>query len=190
MDGGCDRVKSLVGGLVAAGNKTVFGIIDWDLKNEQTGNVVVLGYGNRYSIENYVLDPLLVGALLLRDKLVSRETVGLANDETYIDLRSFPSERLQEVAKAVLVLCGVNPDEESEWQVCNYVNGASVKLPQSFLRQNGHSLEELLKEKFEGLRKYHNEGQLKLEILDKILDDLPGLLPADFLTVLRTIQGG
>jgi hypothetical protein len=180
----------LVGELVAAGSKTVFGIIDWDLKNEQTSNVLVLGRGNRYSIENYILDPLLIAALLLRDKLVSREAVGLANDETYIDLRSFGSDRLQEVANAVLGLCGLKLDEEREWQVCSYVNGTSVDLPQSFLTRNGHSLEEVLKEKFEGLRKYHKEDQLKREILDKILDDLPGLLPADFLPVLKTIQEG
>ena len=64
------------------------------------------------------------------------------------------------------------------------------RTPQSFLNRNGHSLEELAKEKFEGLRKYHKEDQLKREILDKILDDLPGLLPADFVGVLRAIQGG
>lgn len=64
----CADVISAVGLLRGFGNKTIWGIIDRDVENNGSEFVRVLGEGRHYSIENYVLDPLLVGAILLRDK--------------------------------------------------------------------------------------------------------------------------
>lgn len=69
-DGNCEQVKKFVNELYGAGNKTVYGIIDWDTKNNPNQRVRVLGHRQRYSIENYILDPLLVVALLLREKFI------------------------------------------------------------------------------------------------------------------------
>jgi ABC-type multidrug transport system ATPase subunit len=73
--GNCDQVREVVNQLYKCGNKTAYGIIDWDLKNNENERVKVLGYGNRYSIENYILDPVLVVAFLLREKIIERSAV-------------------------------------------------------------------------------------------------------------------
>ena len=56
--GCCDRVKSLTQQLVKAGNTTVYGIIDWDLKNNDIpeSQVYVIGHDSRYTKENYMYD--------------------------------------------------------------------------------------------------------------------------------------
>lgn len=59
---GCAVVRSLVGQLREAGNRTVRGLIDWDGKNVTSDGVHVIGEGSHYSIENILLDPLLVAA--------------------------------------------------------------------------------------------------------------------------------
>jgi energy-coupling factor transporter ATP-binding protein EcfA2 len=188
-EGGCDRVRKLVTELVNAGNKTVFGIVDWDLKNKAEGQVLIAGAEQRYSIENYVLDPILVTALLLREKKIERANVGLTEDETYTDIRLFDSTRLQSVMDGFLSEFGWVVDQEVK-VTSVYANGTSVQIPSSFLKQNGHDLETQLKQKFPVLRRFHKEPDLKLEILEKILDDIPGLLPADITNLLSDIQVG
>ena len=66
----CGQVENIVSTLRSAGNKFIWGIIDWDGKNKGSEFVVVLGNGNRYSIENYLFVPILLSALLLREKLL------------------------------------------------------------------------------------------------------------------------
>jgi ABC-type multidrug transport system ATPase subunit len=68
--GNSDQVKDVVNKLSGYGNKFIFGIIDWDLKNTAANFIKVLGENKRYSIENYIFDPLLISALLLMDRLI------------------------------------------------------------------------------------------------------------------------
>lgn len=67
---GCDQVKRTVQALANGGNESVFGLVDWDKRNDPEGRVHVLGHGKRYAIENYLLDPLLVAAISIREKRV------------------------------------------------------------------------------------------------------------------------
>jgi ABC-type branched-subunit amino acid transport system ATPase component len=100
--GGCDRVRAIVNDLSKHGNKTVYGIIDWDLKNKHTERVKVLGQGNRYSIENYIFDPVILAAFLLLEGCITREMIGLERNETDFDLRTFESDRLQIAANFIV----------------------------------------------------------------------------------------
>ena len=187
-DGGCQRVRHLVQDLFVTGIQTVFGIVDWDLTNDPSEHVHVLGHGVRYSIENYILDPILLSALLLRDKLIDRNELGLTEGETYVDLRSFDNSRLQVVANHLLKIMGWMSQKGAEMVRCEFVNGRSIDLPREFLKKKGHGLEAELRTHFEGLKKYHQEDQLKREVLEKIADDLPGFVSADILSILKSIQ--
>ncbi|MBK9317503.1 MAG: ATP-binding protein [Bacteroidetes bacterium] len=60
--GSSDQVREVVSKLSSYGNKFVFGIIDWDTKNSPKDFVKVLGENKRYSIENYIFDPILISA--------------------------------------------------------------------------------------------------------------------------------
>ncbi|MEL7406424.1 MAG: ATP-binding protein, partial [Cyanobacteria bacterium J06558_2] len=62
----CEQVKSIVKQLVDCGNSNVYGIIDWDSYHASKDNIKVLGENKRYSIENYIFDPLLLVTFLLR----------------------------------------------------------------------------------------------------------------------------
>jgi hypothetical protein len=185
--GGCSRVKDLVSRLVEGGNTSVWGFIDWDCANSAEPRILLTGMGGRYSIENYILDPLLVAALLLRDKELDRNDVGLKETEAFTDLKDFDSVRFQEVATGFLKLFGWTLQGEESVET-KYANGRTIKLPKSFVEMQGHKYEERLKDKFPSLNRFQGEADLKTEILVKILDDLPGLLPSDIVETLRAVQ--
>jgi hypothetical protein len=183
-------VKEVVNQLCWGGNRTVYGIIDWDLKNHGNERVKVLGKGNRYSIENYIFDPLLLTAFLLREKWIERSVVGINDNETYIHFPTFDNTRLQLVANFILdkVRAYAPPQAEGNKQQCEYISGQIINLPEWFLQIQGHHLEDTLKEIFPELKRFRQEGQLKREILLKVVDDIPQLLSKDFISLFLTIQ--
>src|SRR6185312_12591379 len=71
--GNCDQVVDIVEKLNGFGNKSIYGIIDWDKKNQTSNNTKVLGENKRYSIESYIFDPVLMGYYLLREKLIDKK---------------------------------------------------------------------------------------------------------------------
>jgi len=189
--GNCDQVEEVVTQLYyKGGNKTVYGIIDWDLKNIESERVKVLGEGNRYSIENYIFDPLLFAAFLLKDKLITREDIGLNENETYIHIAKFDNIRLQKVADFIVDKIRENlpPQNEETIRQCEYISGQSINLPEWFLQIQGHELENKLKTIFPGLKRFHQEPKLKEEILKTVADDMPRLLSKDFIPLFQKIQ--
>lgn len=188
--GSCDRVRTIVNDLSRHGNKTVYGIIDWDLKNESTDRVKVLGQGNRYSIENYIFDPVILAAFLLLEGCITREMIGLEQNETDFDLRTFESDRLQIAANFIIdKLKEFKPENsQAETKICEYSNGRSVNLPSWFLKIQGHQLEDNLKKTFDKLNIYRREADLKKAIINKIIDRIPSLIPIDFISLFKEIQ--
>jgi ABC-type multidrug transport system ATPase subunit len=188
----CGQVINITETLRKAGNKFVAGIIDWDNGNSSSESVKVLGNGNRYSIENYILDPLLVGALLLREKFVAKEDLHLTSNETFIDLKNFDKYRLQMVADYVIgkVSVIVNPTDSTLIAV-KLLNQIEISIPKWYLHHQGHTLEEQILKAFPQLNsiKKGKEEALKLEILNKIVDDIPSILSHDILDVLKSVQG-
>lgn len=197
-DANCDQVKKVVTQLYnKGGNKTVYGIIDWDLKNNESDRVKVLGQGNRYSIENYIFDPLLLAAFLLKDKIIQRSDIGLNENETYTDIAKLDNIRLQKIADFIVDKIRKelpHPNEEKINQ-CEYIGGQIINLPVWFLNIQGHELEEKLRGKtkqdkaiFPELKRFHQEPQLKVEILKTVADDIPELLSKDFIDLFHKIQ--
>jgi ABC-type cobalamin/Fe3+-siderophores transport system ATPase subunit len=66
--GNCVQVVGQVEALEQGDNKTVRGIIDWDLKNKPSKQVSVLAPDFSYSIENITLDPICILLLLHTNK--------------------------------------------------------------------------------------------------------------------------
>jgi ABC-type branched-subunit amino acid transport system ATPase component len=100
--GNCDQVKEFVNKLSKNGNKTVYGIVDWDLKNDGNDRVKVLGKGKRYSMENYIFDPILLAAFLVRERIIESSKIGLARNEKETDFIDFDSSRMQSIVKFIL----------------------------------------------------------------------------------------
>lgn len=187
--GNCDQVKDVVNKLSSFGNKFIFGIIDWDTKNTTTDFEKVIGENKRYSIENYIFDPVLIAALLLREKIITREKLGLSNNENYSDFKKLSVAQLQVISDFLTtkIFSQVNPTDNTKLKV-KYLNGIELEIPQWYLFHQGHELETHLKNVFPPLKKYNNEGDLKKEVIVKVIDDIPELIPNDILKLLQDIQ--
>lgn len=187
----CGQVINIVRTLINAGNRTVFGIIDWDLTNDAEEKIFVLGRDNRYGVENFIFDPLLVSMLLIREKLINKIDLSLSEKENFFDIKNFDTKRLQYVCD---LFCR---KIEHKFSITNfatkeihYLNGNKICAPIWYLECQGHLLESILLNEFPGLQslKKHKEEALKLVIIDKIMDEIPDFIPYDFLQILKLIQ--
>jgi hypothetical protein len=71
---------------------------------------------------------------------------------------------------------------------CKYLGGQTINLPKWFLQTQGHQLETVLKEAYPELKRFQRESQLKLEIIEKVMDDVPSLIPYDLVSLFKEIQ--
>ncbi len=187
----CDQVINITNTLRSAGNNFVWGVIDWDLTNKSSDFVKVLGNGNRYAIENYLFDPILVAALLLREKIVTRENLKLKENETYVDFKNLTQDQLQFISDYIVTKVEqiTNPVDTitSETEL---LNGIKINIPNWYLHHNGHGLENIIIDTFPELNalKRGKEEQLKLDIINKVIDDIPELVSKDLLDIFIIIQ--
>jgi uncharacterized protein (DUF952 family)/energy-coupling factor transporter ATP-binding protein EcfA2 len=185
----CEQVENITKILHQYGNKSVFGIIDWDCHNIETDAVKVLGSDKRYSIENYIFDPIYIGALLLQECMVTREELGLKGSESYIDFKRLQVEQLQTISDFVIdkVRPLLKDLDETPINV-DYLLGIELQIPRWYLTTRGHDLYEPLITAFPNLSKFKDEGNLKDELLNKFIDNLPEFIPAEILETFRSIQ--
>lgn len=190
--GSSNAVKEVVKKLRDRGNKTVYGIIDWDLTNKEDGAVKVLGHETRYSIENYIFDPLPLAVLVLRERVVGDVDLGFDDATTHTDFRDYDVVRLQSIVNGVVARIAekLKPDQTADTTPvqCEYINKNVVTIPKWYLVLRGHNLEDAVKAAFPGLQDFHNEGELKTAVIDRALRDVPGLIPADFLGLFQRLQ--
>jgi predicted ATP-binding protein involved in virulence len=188
----CDQVRRITELLRESGNHLIWGIIDRDVANKSTESVLVLGQENRYSIENYIFDPVLIGGLLLREKLFTAEQMNLPQNLPYNRFDEFDNASLQamtnfvcdNIAIAMVGLLDQTPQTET------YINGKTTAVPKWYFETQGHDLEKYIVKSFPELAsiKKNREDLLKLHILDHIVGDFPGYLSTDFLDVFAAIQ--
>ncbi|MBN4062532.1 hypothetical protein JYU20_04970, partial [Bacteroidales bacterium AH-315-I05] len=81
----------------------------------------------------------------------------------------------------------INPSDNTKIKV-KYISGIEIEIPQWYLHHQGHDLETHLKTVFPQLNKYNKDGELKKEMINKIIDDIPELIPTDILELFRDIQ--
>lgn len=187
----CDIVQDVVKIMREAGNKFIWGIIDYDGKNKSGEFVKVLGENKRYSTENYFLDPLLISILILIEDPTKLPHINLNEDETYINIVKFNSDRLQNIVNYIIdrIKSNVNIDKD-DLVSCNLCNGKIVMLPQWFINYQGHDLEVAIKKSFPILEKYRGEDEkgLKFNIIKKVIAIFPGLASQDLLDILLNVQ--
>ncbi|MGF1760613.1 ATP-binding protein [Photobacterium sagamiensis] len=187
---GCAQVKEIVGKLSDYGNSQIFGIVDWDGKNNGTEKVKVLGEGNRYSIENYILDPLALPIYMIREKHVDKRLYGFSESDSFFDAKNFSEEQLQNIINVFIVsIESIKPENtQDDDVVCDLLCGKTVQIPKWYLMFQGHDLEGCIKDKYRPLQRFRREGDLKRDIIMKVYDDLPELMSRDFLDVFESIR--
>lgn len=189
----CDQVTKITNILRASGNKFIWGIIDWDLKTAQSQEdfVKVLGYNHRYSMENYLLDPLLVAIFLWREKIVEPSFFGFENEKKIYEIFNLDATKLQIMIDAVIVKLNEAVDESSQI-ITSYelVSNIELKIPKWFCNNQGHELEKKYLLAFPKLNeiKRNKEAALKQSIIDKAIADFPEYAPKDLLEVLKQVQ--
>ena len=165
-----------------AGNDLAKGVTDWDTVETRliAPNVEILG-GNRYSLENYILDPIYV-ALATRAPNSNRPFSNLdLNWEIGLsEIFAMKGKDLQALSDSVLQRCEIDPEHETE---CLLENGESVKLPNKFLKLKGHTWSHALVKHFGNeLKRFTNSDphyDKLMPLLMKTIRDFPAFLSVD-----------
>jgi hypothetical protein len=195
-EGGSQIVRKNVRLLREAGADSIYGLIDRDIGNESAddGSVLVLGPDGRYTIENYLLDPLLLAALAVREKFSDKiegldEILGQVPG-TWCGLDGAESALLQTVTDHMLGK--IHPERHGTGNgtvAAELVGGESIGLPRWFVDAPGHQLADLWMGAIPALRRYRDEAGLRDAVVSLVVADVPELLSTDFLDVMAALAG-
>jgi hypothetical protein len=185
VNSGCQVVCTLVKTLVSSGNMSAFGIVDWDggrsagLKAHP--NVVTIGKGARYAIENIVLDPLIVAALLVQQ--ANAELLGLPRTTNIFDLAGMDQSQLQSIVDAVQTR--TLGDATAAKIPADYLGGFTLSLDRRWLHMNGHALAQQVLASFRSLYDFNKgrsgspEKRLLEEAVNSAIRHLPQFTPKE-----------
>jgi len=197
---GCQVVVDMATALRESDLDTVFGLVDWDGgDNKSTADlpdfIFMLGEDQRHSIENYVLDPLLVAVYLLKDRsapkalkeeLLGGEQIGLAGG---LDQPGVEAGLLGGVVSNVLEKIRPSTASALPTEVVTTVSNVKVPYPAWFLKYRGHDLFGLYTAGFPILAgRFNTEDELCQEILTEVVALIPGLLDHRILDMLNRLR--
>lgn len=180
----CTDVINVVKSLYQNGNNQIYGIIDWDLTNEPEDRLIVLGNKERYSIENYLLDPLKMGIFLLRETFLNFSDFEGLSISTYSEFNKLTPEDAQIIINKILKELELISDNLIPY---NLYNGWELYTTKEFNEHQGHELESLYKTKYPKLNRYKREDGLKKDVIQKAFADYPGLIPNSIFDTIKKI---
>mgnify|MGYP003606217329 CR=1 FL=1 len=163
--GSSSQVTETVDAIRKSENKSFFGIIDWDKTNKDNEYIKVHGENIRYSIENYVYDPIYLAMQLMELKAHNvHSEIGL--DETYNQYQLGNEKDLAEKAiewffEKFYNKFPMSGELQQNKRTVKFLNGMEFLIPIWYLEFQGHDLESKLKTVFPALEKYRNEGELQ-----------------------------
>ncbi|MEX2362669.1 MAG: AAA family ATPase, partial [Balneolaceae bacterium] len=189
--GNSTQVKETVSKLRDSGNSTSFGIIDWDTENTPTEHIKVHGYNESWSLENYLLNPIYVYSLLMDMDNAHDIYRKLDIDQTYNHflLGELPQNKLQEFIELFF------GDFESSFQTYKYesskveidfYNGKKLLVPEWFMQTKGHDILDKVKQVYNALQKYRNEGELQKKLSLIISKSYP-FIPVSSISTIEEI---
>lgn len=186
----CSQVYSIVEAIRNSGNSTAYGIVDWDLNNDTKPFICVHGQNERYSIENFILDPIYLICLLIdmNNAHGISEKIGINRMYNQYLLGNESSERLQSMVAVFFAEFEAKFSQyryESERVDIEYLNGKRVSFPKWYLVMRGHDIADKVKVIFPALaNKYRSEGDLQ-NVLTVIMSKCYPFVP---LTSIKTIE--
>lgn len=193
--GSCEQVTKIVADIRESGNTTVFGNIDWDLKNPTSTYVKVHGLNKRYNVENYLYDPIYLSILFMNLKAhgIYKE-LGIEETVNQYSIGNEPNEFLQKISdwffSKYYEVHKMSKEVVSKLADVEYLNGKKIKMPIWFLEFQGHDYEIRLKQVFTALNKYTGEGQLQLELTTIVGKCYPFIPKDSELLIEEIINGG
>jgi len=133
-------------------------------------------YEDRYSIENLVFDPLLLGSFLLREQVVAAADLGLPEGLRNFEMRAHHAPA---VVFAVGTQLGIDLNRTRD---VSYLGGFSIAVPEDFLDLQGHALEGRVVDAYPRLYSYKKD--LKRQIVKRAVGDLPDFVPQSITSLL------
>lgn len=179
---GCAVVQKIVGQMVEVGNRSVFGIVDWDGKNQSDGRIKVLAENRRYTIENLFLDPLLVCLRLMQIRKPPQSVKDIGG---FVAAASLSPENIQRLVDAIQN--NVVKDLDGEKIEVPYIGKSPMKVFVEYLNMN--DLEDILKVKFPALKQGAQEGKgavVKL-VVEHVLSEYPEFCPIEMKELFEDI---
>lgn len=183
MHAGEAVVRQIVGDLAARDVTSVYGLIDWDAKAVPSERVRVIGAGTHYTVENILLDPLLIGMLMVLERM---PVSNLQISPRALDALS--SSDLQHMADTVQNVIAL-PDDDGTFIDIGYLGGASIQIRKRYASIDGHMLEGILASTFNPLKRYtSNRGVLARRIAEVVITDYPEFCPQNVADVFQHIS--
>jgi ABC-type uncharacterized transport system ATPase component len=197
--GGCEIVKATLKAL--QGNKSIFGIIDWDGKNESSDNLLVIGQNDRYNHENYLFEPLPMFYYALSMKLLKPEQLELNNRLTYADIKELDEITIQGCVDKMVKFFEQGGGLESLQKdpkvilskdkiQCKAVNGFAYQVPKYFLEVDGKKFRPAWKAVLGISDNSIPHDNLQDSVIKIVFEDehFSTLLSEDFFNIFQKIQ--
>jgi hypothetical protein len=158
----------------------VYGIKDYDNKNHSSDYVFVLGEGNRYAIDNYVLDPIYVAFLLVEQRILNTEELELPQ-LSFVQLGQLKDAEIQKLIDYVIYELGLTGNA-IEYSV---QSGNKFVATKEYFILRGHDLEAMIKDRWKPLNRIAQGGDnvLKNYMLDRVCYNYPKYLSIDFINL-------
>ncbi|QEM11851.1 ATP-binding protein [Mucilaginibacter rubeus] len=193
-EAGCDKVIEYTNLISANGNKTICGLIDWDLnKNRETDRIIVFGLNKRYTVENYVFDPTFLAFFLLLEQAEDVCKIGFDLTDNIITVTNISQEKLQNCVNLIVDrvyehrVKKISPDDTPTR--ITLLNGYYIMLPKWYLISPGHALEESCIAAFPKLNGFNQKpDKLKKEIVNKVIKLHYRFLPDDIIEPFSKLQ--
>lgn len=192
--GGSSQVRNWAPKLHDLGLERFRGLIDRDGTNQPDSIISVL---HRYSIENYLFDPLTLTAYLIHRLIPDPFGVVLAD---LTQIREFMSSDASAVEPLVQKLCDwlasqtAVPDIGSSTPVpCDYLGFAGIQIPDWWLKTRGHDIEAIVRAPLNQLGMVSNRGALlkngkRDELIAFQAAAYPELISKDFISIFDGLR--
>jgi len=180
--GGNTVVRSWVEKFTNEGVFDVFqGLVDLDDGSQQSShNIHVI---HRYSLENYILDPILIYSSLLHDDLeYAIPGIVLAHKDEH-KLLELPVQNLQMIANHIFseiepILTGISEGDKDTIEV-TFINNITLSYPKWLINKRGHDLYSKFQSKYRKAVKHDN--LIKALVRHEFV-------PIDFVDIFNKIQ--
>jgi len=183
----CQDVKEMVTSLRQKGNDLVYGIIDYDNHNSNTDYIFVIGEGKRYAIDNYVLDPIYVALLLIREKIETFDDV--EPNIRFTSLHYASDAFMQDIISSLCSKLGFVAEDVVNYDV---ICGKTFIVKKEYFTIQGHELEEKIIKRWPQLNAVKKgrkeENLLKDHIITNVISEYPEYLSMDLVGTLDKIR--
>lgn len=188
----CSDVISITQALRDLGNTQIYGLIDWDGKNNEEEQLIILGFKKRYAIENYIFEPHLLGLYLVYKDFVGPEEFGINDCHSYRELlNKIDISILQKIIDSIEDKFFSDGSNQRTGKLeSELISGGKVMVDSTLFRMQGHSLEEKYKTMWPKLQSVRDRGDsaIKADLINTTINDFSEFLSKDILNTFEEFK--